>query len=158
MTVRGARSTWIVIAILVGLIMGWAALSHHIYHLTTPNGLAARVFGKDVASVHHPAWLSLHVALRKLYSIVAFTLVGFVVDKALPPVRRRALRSALLVGAFSLLVEIAQRLHHSHESTASQIFDVGCGLLGGWCAIALQPARSAAARPRRSRADRVRRP
>ena len=75
--------------------------------------------------------------LRKLYSIVAFGLIGFVVHKALPRTRRPALRAALVVAAFSAMIEVVQKLHHAHEGLASEAFDVGCGALGGWLAVTI---------------------
>lgn len=75
--------------------------------------------------------------LRKIYSIVAFTLIGFVVDKALPPSRRPALRAALIVGVFSAAIEVTQILRHAHEGPGQHVFDVGCGALGGWLAVTL---------------------
>jgi len=77
------------------------------------------------------------VVLRKLYSVVAFTLIGFVVNAALPPARRPALRAALIVAAFSALIEIAQKLHHAHEGLLSNAFDVLCGAFGGWLAVTI---------------------
>jgi hypothetical protein len=76
------------------------------------------------------------VLLRKLYSIVAFAIIGFVVDKALPPARRPALRSALIVAAFSAVIEIAQKLRHAPEGPLSNALDIACGAFGGWLAVA----------------------
>ena len=77
------------------------------------------------------------VGLRKLYSIVAFTVVGFVVHKALPPSRRTALRAAVIVAALSALIEVAQKLRHAHEGLASNAFDILCGAFGGWLAVTI---------------------
>jgi hypothetical protein len=111
-----------------------AALSHRVYNRTLPTALIERVFGEDA----NEGVFAVHNVLRKIYSIVAFTLVGFVIDKALPPSRRRALRSALIVAAFSACIEIGQTLRHVHEGLGMHTFDIGCGALGGWLAIALQ--------------------
>ncbi len=75
--------------------------------------------------------------LRKLYSVVAFTVLGFVVDRALPRSRRRALRAALVVAALSAVVEVAQKARGAHEGLLSNAFDVACGALGGWLAVTL---------------------
>jgi hypothetical protein len=84
--------------------------------------------------------MSALVVLRKLYSIAAFTLIGFVVHMALPHARRPALRAALIVAAVSALIEVAQKLHHAHEGLASNAFDVLCGAFGGWLAVTLARA------------------
>jgi hypothetical protein len=127
-------------AALVGFL--WAATNMSVYHHTSPSGIAERIFGEDAARIPHEPWLSLHVLLRKAYSIVAFAIVGFVVDRALPPIRRRALRAALIVAAFSTVIEIGQKLHHAQEGIPSNLFDIGCGAFGGWIAIALQRTRT----------------
>ena len=113
----------------------WAALSHRVYSRTLPAGLLEHLFGEDEGG-----WRSAVFVLRKIYSIVAFTLIGFVVHKALPPSRRPALRAALVVAAVSSLIEVAQKLRHSHEGLASNAFDVLCGALGGWLAVAIARA------------------
>lgn len=133
-----AQIAWLALAgaALVGFL--WAATNLSVYNHTSPSGIAERIFGEDAARIPHDGWLSLHVILRKVYSIVAFTIVGFVLDKALPPTRRRALRAALLVAAFSAVIEVGQKLHHAPEGLRSNLFDIGCGAFGGWLAIAFQ--------------------
>ena len=113
----------------------WAALSHRVYSRTLPVGLLEHLFGEDDGG-----WQSAVFVLRKLYSIVAFTLIGFVAHTALPPVRRPALRAALVVAALSALIEVAQKLRHAHEGLASNAFDVLCGAFGGWLAVAIARA------------------
>lgn len=110
----------------------WAATSHRVYNRTLPGGLIEHLFGEDDGE-----WMSALVVLRKLYSIVAFTLIGFVVHAALGPARRPALRAALIVAAFSALIEVAQKLHHAREGLASNAFDIACGAFGGWLAVTL---------------------
>jgi hypothetical protein len=68
--------------------------------------------------------------LRKLYSVVAFAIVGFFAAP-LFRARRRALSTALAIAAFSTVIEIAQRLTGAHESRLSNAFDIACGALGG---------------------------
>ncbi|MDQ2908145.1 MAG: VanZ family protein [Candidatus Eremiobacteraeota bacterium] len=78
----------------------------------------------------HAARVSPAVFLRKLYSIVAFGIVGFFAAPLLP--RRARLRwDTALIAGFSLLIEIAQKLIGSHEGYASNLFDIGCGAVGG---------------------------
>jgi hypothetical protein len=102
----------------------WAALSKHVYNRTLPYRVLAGIFGDE----NEHSW---ETALRKLYSIGAFSIAGFVVDAALGPSRHRMLRAALVIAAFSACIEIGQALHHSHEPLAEHLFDVGCGAAGG---------------------------
>ncbi len=118
--------------------MFWLALSHRIYRETLPVGLIDRVFGEDAGE----GPFAPQVVLRKLYSIVAFTLIGFVVDRALPRARRPALRAALVVAALSAVIEIAQKARGAHEGLLSNAFDVACGAFGGWLAVTLARALS----------------
>ncbi len=68
--------------------------------------------------------------LRKLYSVIAFAVVGFFAAPLVPrPSRLRY--DAALIASFSLLVEIAQKLVGSNESYASNAFDIACGGVGG---------------------------
>lgn len=116
--------------------MFWAALSHRVYSETLPVGLIDRVFGEDADE----GPFALHVVLRKLYSVVAFTLIGFVVHRALPRARRPALRAALVVAGLSAVVEVAQKARGAHEGLLSNAFDVACGAFGGWLAVTLARA------------------
>ena len=68
--------------------------------------------------------------LRKLYSVVAFSIVGFFAAPLVPRDRRIAI-DALLIAAFSGIIEVAQRFSGSEESALSNAFDVACGALGG---------------------------
>jgi hypothetical protein len=114
-------------------VLFWAALSHRVYRGTLPRGIIEHVFGEDAyAGPFAPATL-----LRKLYSILAFTLLGFIVDKALPYTRRPAVRAALIVAAFSAAIEVAQKLNHAHEGLRSEAFDIACGAFGGWLAVTI---------------------
>ncbi len=128
------RRAWAGLAALVVLaFVFWAALSHRVYMRTLPIGVFERIFGESVEE----GPFALHVVLRKVYSIVAFTLLGFVVNLALPRTRRPALRAALVVAAFSLVIEVAQKLRGANEGLLSNAFDVACGALGGWLAVTL---------------------
>jgi uncharacterized BrkB/YihY/UPF0761 family membrane protein len=130
-----SRRAWAAVAVVLVAAAFWAATSHRVYNRTLPVGLLEHVFGEDEGD-----WMSALVVLRKLYSVAAFTLIGFVVHKALPPVRRPALRAALIVAALSALIEVAQKLRHAHEGLASNAFDVLCGAFGGWLAVTLARA------------------
>jgi hypothetical protein len=131
-----SRRAWTALAAVAVAVMFWAALSHRIYRVTLPVGLIDRVFGEDA----NEGPFALHVVLRKLYSVIAFTVIGFIVDRALPRTRRPALRAALAVAALSAVVEVAQKVRGAHEGLLSNAFDVGCGAFGGWLGVALARA------------------
>jgi len=114
-------------------VLFWAALSHRVYHRTLPSHVLYQLFGED--AFEGP--FAVRTILRKLYSVVAFTLLGFIVNRALPPARRPALRAALVVAVFSGFIEIAQKLNHAPEGLLSNAIDVACGGLGGWLGVAL---------------------
>ena len=103
------------------------------YVRSLPNRLIEHVFGEDSSD----GWLTPQVVLRKVYALAAFTVIGFVVHKALPPAHRPALRAALIVGGFSTLIEVLQKLHHAHEGLLSNAFDIASGAAGGWLAVSV---------------------
>lgn len=111
----------------------YAATSRRVYAHTLPTALIERIFGENADG----GAFAIDRILRKLYSIVAFTLIGFVFHQALPPSRHPALRAALMVGAFSLVIEIVQKLHHAREGPLSNLIDIACGALGGWLAVTI---------------------
>jgi uncharacterized BrkB/YihY/UPF0761 family membrane protein len=116
--------------------MFWAALSHRVYGHTLPPHLLYRIFGEE--SEGGP--FAVRTLLRKLYSIVAFTIIGFVVHKALPPTPRPALRAALIVAIFSGFIEIAQKINGAPEGLLSNAVDIACGALGGWLGVVVDRA------------------
>jgi hypothetical protein len=134
---------WSIVALVAAIVFLWAATTQSVYNHTSPGGVAQRLFGEDAPQVPHSQWLSLHILLRKTYSIIAFAIVGVLVDKALPPVRRRALRAALVVALFSAVIEVVQVAEHSPEGFVSNLFDVGCGAVGGWLGVVATRRRAA---------------
>ena len=69
--------------------------------------------------------------VRKLYSILAFAIVGLLAAPAIPR-RRRIATDALLVALFSTAIELGQKfIDHSPEGLGSNLFDIGCGAVGG---------------------------
>jgi hypothetical protein len=74
--------------------------------------------------------LSVRIALRKVYSVIAFGIVGFFAAPILPNTNR-VKGCALLVAFFSAVIEIAQGLTGAEESLASNAFDIACGAVGG---------------------------
>ena len=100
------------------------------YGETSPPHLAVRVLGA-AGAVAHPSWLSLHVMLRKTYSVVAFAIVGFTLTGALPPARRGIGWIGLAVACYSGVIELGQAAHGYAETPFSRAFDVLCGFAGG---------------------------
>jgi hypothetical protein len=78
---------------------------------------------------HHHHELNVFYLARKVYSIVAFSILGTIVAPIIP--KPRVLIDGALVGAFSTLIEIGQKLTGTIESINSNLFDIGCGVLGG---------------------------
>jgi hypothetical protein len=111
-----SRWCWIAVALVTAAVLFWAATSDLVYDVTSP-----------------PAF-SLHVLLRKVYSIAAFALVGFTSDKALGPHARASLRGAVLVALYSAAIEVVQSFH-THEGLAWNTVDVLCGFAGGWLGV-----------------------
>ncbi len=147
-----SKPAWRVIAALVAVTLLCMATRVDVYHATSPEGVSRTLFGPHVFKVAHPPWLSLHVWLRKTYSVIAFAIVGYATHRALNPTARPALRAAILVAIYSLSIEVAQRIFVGPEPSAENLLDVACGALGGWLAIAadrwLQPNTDAIKRKR----------
>jgi hypothetical protein len=132
---RLSKPAWRVIAVIVAVTLFWMATRVEVYHATSPRDVSRALFGPDVFQFAHPPWLSLHVWLRKAYSILAFALVGYTAERALDPTSRPAVRAAVLVASYSFAIEVAQRVFVGPEPAFESVFDVACGSLGGWLAI-----------------------
>jgi hypothetical protein len=80
-----------------------------------------------------PSYLDWHIALRKTYSVIAFTIAGVTFGRAAREWRRPFSLAGLAfaVAAYSAAIEIGQRFTGSHESWQSNLLDVGCGAIGG---------------------------
>ncbi len=135
-----SRTAWRVIALATAGVLFALALRVDVYNATSPRGLSSILFGPDVVTFAHPWWLSLHIWVRKAYSVVAFAAVGFTADRALGPSRRRLLRAALLVAGYSLAIEVAQRIFVAREPNLESLLDVVCGAAGGALAIRIETA------------------
>jgi len=96
--------------------------------------LAALAVSRQLEKVTTPSTLGdfVHFDIRKLLSIAAFAAIGFLLALR----RRRGLRDcaavALIVGAYSALIEVAQWLHGEREGLYWNAVDVLCGLVGGY--------------------------
>jgi hypothetical protein len=130
-----SKITWRVVALSVAVAFFGLALRVDVYNATSPPALARTLFGPDTWQFAHPWWLSLHIWVRKVYSVVAFALVGYTAHRALAQTARPVLRATLMVAAYSFGIEIAQRLFVATEPVLESALDVACGALGGWLAI-----------------------
>jgi hypothetical protein len=115
---------WTLAAAVVAAFFFAIALSNAVYEATSPHALS---------------W---HVALRKTYSIVAFTLVGYLFRRAVLEYGNEATPTALIlaVALYSGAIEVAQFLHGSKEGLGWNAFDVACGAVGGGLAALVPEA------------------
>ena len=110
---------WTIAASIVASALFVAALSDQFYELTSPSSLS---------------W---HVVLRKGYSIVAFTLVGYLGRRALIENGRHAVVLPCIAGValYSALIEVGQALLGSREGLGWNAIDVACGAAGGFLSV-----------------------
>ncbi len=91
----------------------------------------------DVYAATSPAWLSWHVLLRKVYSVVAFSIVASLLRRAI--VENGGSRTIVPciagVACYSAAIEVGQYLHGSTEGLGWNTFDTFCGALGGAIAV-----------------------
>jgi uncharacterized membrane protein len=79
-----------------------------------------------------PTSLPHHVALRKIYAVLAFTVLGALFEQSRWKRFGGWVWSALAIGAYSCAIEIGQILiAHSRETLAQHSFDVASGAYGG---------------------------
>jgi len=112
---------WTLAACGIALVLFTLAVSAEVYDLTSP------------------AFLPWHVALRKGYSVVAFSVLGYAVRRAFAEHRMRRAPLLTIVGltAFSAMIELAQAAGGVREGLAWNALDVACGALGGSVGAAL---------------------
>lgn len=84
----------------------------------------------DVYQATSPAWIPHHVILRKLLSIVAFSLGGYVAGIVFRR-RRPIVRAVMALALLSACIEVFQRIDGSSETLWWNAFDVLCGAIGG---------------------------
>ncbi len=76
-----------------------------------------------------------HIYLRKVFSIGAFAGVGYLIASLRGRGRGDVLPVTLIVGAFSALIEIGQRLHGEREGLYWNAIDTLCGAAGGFLGV-----------------------
>ena len=85
----------------------------------------------DVYQATSPLWIPHHVIVRKLLSIVAFSIGGYVVAIVFGR-RRPILLATMAIALLSALIEVLQRIDGSTETLLWNAFDVLCGAIGGF--------------------------
>jgi len=110
-----SKKRWTIAAIVVAAILFAVACNNAIYELTSPSAFE---------------W---HVLLRKAYSIVAFTLVGYLFRRARAENggRRFVLWTIAATAAYSAGIEVGQFFEGSKEGLGWNVFDTLCGAAGG---------------------------
>ena len=104
------KTVWRVLAIVTAVVLYVLALSNNVYELTSP------------------AALPFHVVFRKLYSLIAFALLGYLVNRAYD---QSMWSTAIWVAIFSASIEAGQDLGGSTQGPAWNAFDTLCGAVGG---------------------------
>jgi len=109
-------AVWWGMAVVFSAVLLIAAVDNGVYEATSPTSL------------------SYHVLLRKLYSVVAFAVVGFPIARARRLTGRSDSVSAIgwIVAGYSAVIEVLQLfLDPPPEGLLSNVIDVGCGFFGG---------------------------
>jgi hypothetical protein len=127
-----SKSAWRVIAVTLAVALFYAATRVDLYDASTPYGMSHKLLGARAPNLPHPWWFSLHILLRKVYSVIAFASIGFSAEKALNPTPTPKLRATVLVALYSLGIEFAQHAIDPSEPIMERVLDVACGALGGW--------------------------
>lgn len=105
---------WRTAAILAAVLLYAVAISNTAYELTSP------------LSLPH------HVAFRKIYAVLAFSVVGFLAERAEIPNLRGPVAIALMIGFYSYWIELGQIvIDHVIETIFQHGFDVLTGVVGG---------------------------
>ncbi len=79
-----------------------------------------------------PVTMPQHELVRKIYALLAFALLGFVLERSALRRLHGVLAAAILIGIYSYGIEIGQILiGHSTETLAQHAFDVASGVAGG---------------------------
>jgi hypothetical protein len=105
---------WRVLCVVAALVLYKIAVSGTAYQATSP------------ASLPH------HELLRKVYAVLAFALLGFLLERSSVPRLRGVTAAGIVVAFYSYLIELGQiGFKHVQETFAQHGFDVASGLAGG---------------------------
>jgi hypothetical protein len=104
---------WRIAFVVAAVVLYGVSISGPLYQLTSP------------VSLHH------HILLRKCYALGAFSLLGYLFERARFRLRG-VVAAAVAITAFSYLIELGQIfIDHAFETFAEHGFDVASGLWGG---------------------------
>ena len=109
-----ALSGWRVLCAIAALVLYKVAVSGSAYRATSPTSLP-----------HHEL-------LRKVYAVLAFALLGFLLERSRLPRLRGVAAAGIVIALYSYLIELGQiGFKHVQETFAQHGFDVASGLAGG---------------------------
>lgn len=101
----------------------------------------------DLERATSPNIFGLHVVLRKIYSIIAFAIVAWLLARVRRSTTADIFPCALLTALYSAGIEAAQKALGSHEGYYWNVVDILCGFIGGYAGTAFY-ALSAMRKPR----------
>ncbi|HEV8022698.1 MAG TPA: hypothetical protein VGP41_15600 [Candidatus Lustribacter sp.] len=105
---------WRAFGVVAALVLYVISLSGEAYDLTSP------------VSLPH------HELVRKIYAVLAFALLGFVLERSRVRRVHGVLGAGIALTAYSYAIELGQiAFAHSTETFAEHSFDVASGLVGG---------------------------
>ncbi len=109
------RRPWTIAASVVAAVLYAVACSDAVYELTSPSAF------------------ELHVWLRKIYSVGAFALVGYLYRRGRVEAGASSFVTSTIaaVAAYSAAIEVGQFIGGSKEGLLWNAFDVACGAVGG---------------------------
>ena len=127
-----SKTAWRIIAALIAIGFFWLATRIDVDRATAPRSVAHRLLGQHTPYFRHPWWFSLHVLLRKVYSVVAFAIVAYAAEQALPATSRPRRRMAIAIAVYSAAIELVQHTIFRGETLIENGFDIACGGAGGY--------------------------
>jgi hypothetical protein len=108
------RRWWRLITLAAAALLYVVATSNRAYDLTTP------------------ATMPMHTAARKILALLAFALIGLLLQKCDLRAWNGTIRVGIALTLYSFAIEIGQVvIGHSRESLAQHGFDIASGLVGG---------------------------
>ena len=112
---------------------GWSRARYWVLALAAAAGFFVLAVNDAVYDATSPEGMPHHVIVRKLYSLGCFAVLGFLWRRSFPASgwARSIAGAATAIAAYSVLVELGQRVAGSHESIKWNIVDVVLGGVGG---------------------------
>jgi hypothetical protein len=79
-----------------------------------------------------PVTLPFHELVRKIYALLAFALLGFLLERSKLRRAQGVIAGGVVIAVYSYAIELGQIVFaHSNETFAEHSFDVASGLAGG---------------------------